>query len=639
MPIAIYRNPRRSESRRPPARSDSFRMEKRNMTFSARRIGKFLAAAALAVHGALGLAGAGAAETAARLEALPPSTAYGDYAVGAKIGFAVDNRQRFDPWNTAYASDAYRAMLRKVEASGQPRTVIFHLWYPAEADRSAGRLGGSRSPWPAVSGERAQMGDYFFRDETFVDPVLRSSVLFPDSYGRLHFRDGGALSELSGGAMQEAFEAVGKRYFAALRGAYIGAPPASAPDGFPIVVLSHGLGDNYSLWNFLGEFLASHGYVVAAPSFVSDSGVPLVFHDPDSAFAGQASADEKREAYGLLMGERKVIPNFLRLMFGAGSAGAFDPARAKAVPGGVRRATTMMQNLFRQRVADVGLLIHTMKLLGAERADCAAGLNSMGATSAARELCGLLAGRVGNTVGLAGHSLGSMTAQMAVNHIPGVAAALGINNGAPFSWTPEEFFGGGLTPDGLPVGSRKPAAQLIGDEDDFVQQVFVGLFQNAVAAAGGDPETAFPLAPERAVPERRANPQPVALSAWLRQTSDRVLVIVRDVDHGLLVDNFGRLFPWPEFGKGALPFGLSPSGRRKAVGGEIREQGFSGAPYDRLGWAEAGDAGAVYMPHLVRDWYARAVFDRYLKNDEDARRRLQGSDPFGDLTSVRREVE
>ena len=62
---------------------------------------------------------------------------------------------------------------------------------------------------------------------------------------------------------------------------------------------------------------------------------------------------------------------------------------------------------------------------------------------------------------------------------------------------------------------------MIGDEDDFVQGVFVGLFRNALAAAGGDPATAFPLAPELAVPERRTNPQPVALSAWMRQTSDR----------------------------------------------------------------------------------------------------------------------
>ena len=42
---------------------------------------------------------------------------------------------------------------------------------------------------------------------------------------------------------------------------------------------------------------------------------------------------------------------------------------------------------------------------------------------------------------------------------------------------------------------------------------------------------------------------------------------------------------------------------------------------------------------LVRDWYARAVFDHYLKGDEEARGRLKSPDPFGDLASVRREIE
>ena len=579
---------------------------------------------ALTVSGALA-----AGETEART--LPPSVGYGDYAVGAKIGFAVDNRQRFDPWNTAYASHAYRAMLRKVEASGQSRTVIFHLWYPAEANRSGQRLAGPRSPWPAVSGRRAKMGDFFFGDGNYAVPVLSSAELFPGTYARLHFRDSGRLAELSGQALQEALKRIGERYFATPRGAYLEAPPASGR--FPVVVLSHGLGGNYGMWTFLGEFLASHGYIVAAPNFISDSGVPLVFHDPDSVFARQASSGEVREAYRLIMEEQKVISNFFGFMFDAP-----DPTTAKAVPGGVRRTTAMMQNLFRQRVADVGLLIHTLKLLGSAEADCRTGLNSMGAASAARELCGLLSGRVGDATGLSGHSLGSMTSQMGVNHIPGVSVAFGLNNGAPFTWTPEEFFGGGRTPEGLPEGSRKPTVQMIGDEDGFVQWVFHTLFQGMLSAAGGDPKTGFPLEAERAVPDRRTNPQPVALSAYRRQTSDRVLVIVRDVDHGRLVNNFARMFPWPDFRKGALPFALSPSGRRKPVGDEIRDRNFSGAPYDRLDWVETENAGSVFMPYVIRDWYARAVFDHYLKGNRKALDRLRGSDPFGEMTSGRREI-
>ena len=175
------------------------------------RVGALVAAAGLAAPSIFA-----APEAAAELASLPPSAVYGDYAVGAKVGFAVDNRQRFDPWNTAYASDAYRAMLRRVEASGQPRTVIFHLWYPAEADRSGDRLAGPRSPWPAVSGERAVMADFFFDDESFAVPVLLSSELFPSAQRRLHLESGGTLAELAGDARQEALESIGGELFRCL---------------------------------------------------------------------------------------------------------------------------------------------------------------------------------------------------------------------------------------------------------------------------------------------------------------------------------------------------------------------------------------------------------------------------------------
>ena len=60
-----------------------------------------------------------------RLAALPAEWGgYGSYAVGTVTSFVVDNRQRFDPWNTAYASADYRETLRRIEASRQRRTVV-----------------------------------------------------------------------------------------------------------------------------------------------------------------------------------------------------------------------------------------------------------------------------------------------------------------------------------------------------------------------------------------------------------------------------------------------------------------------------------------------------------------------------------
>ena len=585
-------------------------------------------------------------EAGARLQEVPASAAYGDYAVGVATGFAVDNRQRFDPWNSAYASPRYRDLLRRVEAAGQHRTVVFQLWYPATPDSARGRLAGLRSTFPAANGRRANFYDFYFQDGAMAQPIgAAAQVVMPQF---IHLQGGGTLAEADGATAPAAFADIGRRILGMPRGAWQDASPAEGK--FPLILLAHGLAGNHGMWSTLGEFLASHGYVVAAPTFVSDGGLPLVFHDQDSPFARQASAEELRQAYELLLGQVKVVPYFYRLLFGQEGRGFappenFDPAAAKVVPGGVERATTMMRNLFRQRVSDVGLVLHTVRLLGADEDTCRTSLAAMGATSAARPisdhyLCGLLNGRIdGERVGIAGHSLGSMTAQLSANHLPGVRAAMGLNNAPPFTWTPEEMFGAGEARDGLPVASRKPVLIMIGDEDDFVQRVFVSLFQSAVAAAGGDPALAFPLTPERAAPERMENPQPVALSAWRRAVSDRLLVIVRDTDHFTLSEDFARLFPWPEFRRGALPFGQTPERHRKPTGKRaFGPPGEVGERYTQLGWSAVGETGEVYLPHVIRDWYARAWFDWHLKGDEDARKRLLKPDPFGALTSERREL-
>ena len=568
-----------------------------------------------------------------QLRELPAGAAYGDYAVGVATGFAVDRRQRFDPWNSAYARPEYRALMRRVEAAGQTRTVVFQLWYPAEPNTSGGRLGGLRSAYPAASGRRANYFDFFFQDGAMARRLGAAAQVILPQY--VHLRGGGVLAESD----DTAFAEIGLQILNASQGAW---QDARAAEGkFPLILLAHGLAGNHAMWSSFGEFLASHGYIVAAPTFVSDGGLPLVFHDEDSPFAKRAAPEELRKAYEMLLGEIKVVPYFYRLMFGqkgfAPSEG-FDPATAKVVPGGVDRATAMMRNLFRQRVSDTALVLHTVRLLGLAPDACRTSLVAMGSTSAARYLCGLLAERIdGERAGVAGHSLGSMTAQLAANHVPGIQAAMGLNNAPPFSWTPEEMFGAGEARDsGLPAGSRKPVLIMIGDEDDSVQGV--SLFQSAVAAAEGDPETAFPLAPERAAPDRSENPQPVALSAWRRAMSDRMLVIVRDTDHFTIAQDFARLFPWPKFRRGDLPFGPSPERTRKPTGPRAFGPPEPGERYTQLGWTSAGDAGEVYLPHVVRDWYAKSWFDWHLKEDREARARLRNPDPFGAVTAVRKEL-
>ena len=543
------------------------------------------------------------------LTSLPPSTAYGDYAVGSVMAFAVDNRQRFDPWHSAYASDdAYRETLRRIEATGQTRTVVFQIWYPAEPDISAGRSQDARAPYPASQGRPSSLMDSYLQDADTAAQIIADAQQADPRYVQVD-------------------TPYARRILQSPQGAWLDAKPA---DGyFPLIILSHGGGGSHAQWTSFAEFLASNGYIVAAPTFISDGRNPLVFHDPDSPFANQSTPEEVRQAYQVLRTGYNVIPNFYRYMF------TDESGERRVIPGGVKRTTTMMQNLFRQRIADVGLVAYTMRMLGEQPDDCQATLASIGATSAARELCGYFAGRVNaDRIGLAGHSLGSITSQLALDHLPNISAALGLNTSAPYTWTPEETFGNGETPDGLPVGSAKPTLIMIGDEDAFVQGVFMNLFQAAVSAAGGDPAIAFPLDAELALPDRVNNPQPVSLSAWQRAISDRALVIVRDVDHNVLAVDYRRNIG----NRDSTP----PVRSRKPTGAAALDPSAATGPpetYNLLDWTTLADGTPVYMPHLIRDWYARAWFDWYLKDDQDAHDRLLNPDPFGSHTSVRSEIE
>ena len=84
----------------------------------------------------------------------------------------------------------------------------------------------------------------------------------------LHVQGGGTLADAGAAAQGQMFSELGRRLVTAPRGAWLDAPPAEGR--FPLIVVAHGLGGSHSMWSTLGEFLASHGYVVAAPTFISD---------------------------------------------------------------------------------------------------------------------------------------------------------------------------------------------------------------------------------------------------------------------------------------------------------------------------------------------------------------------------------
>ena len=121
-----------------------------------------------------------------------------------------------------------------------------------------------------------------------------------------------------------------------------------------------------------------------------------------------------------------------------------------------------------------------------------------------------------------------------------------------------------------------------------------------------------------------------------------MFVIVRDTDHFTPSPRISRgCSPWPEFERGSLPFAPTPERHRKPTGEAV----FGPPARRRRETHTPSSAGArparlarSISPHVVRDWYARAWFDLWLKDDAAAREELRGEDPFGELTSVRRDL-
>lgn len=550
-------------------------------------------------------------------------TKFGDYAVGAKVIFARDKSLRFDPWNSAYASQEYRDLLRQIEASGQPRTVATHVWYPAKPTDETLQINQRlRSPVKAMAGKQARFSDYVLNDPYAFEPLTLS---LNTSLHHIATDDGKRLTDLSEVKLRRALPALVKSFVEQPRGAFLNAPVADGK--FPMVILSHGLGGNYAMWDRAGEFLASHGYVVVAPTYISDGTVPLVFHDPASEFAASNKPKQVGDAYKVLA-EMKVLPNFLSYAFGIenptqDTLNSFEPSELTIVPGGLDKVTDMQRNLFRQRVADLSIVKETLATLNLDKAQC-----QQIAQGSILESCGDFSGKLDmQNVGVSGHSLGSMTSQLALQHVPGIRTAIGLNNGVPYSWAPLEMMGADSDKNGVPLGNTKPLLQLIGDEDDFVQMVFYSIFQQAVIAAGGDASKVLQLPAERAVISKR-NPQPVALSAYQRAQSDKMIVTINDVDHGVLTQHDAE-FNFPNYltQNGKASFSYLIQRNRKATGEDLMNPNFVGEAFYLLSWEQSDDGKWYYKPHVVRDYYYLNWFDYYLKDDKSAKQNLLVS-PF-----------
>lgn len=517
----------------------------------------------------------------------------GPYAVGAASAFVRDSSRPFDPWGARYKSPGVRAVIAEVRAAGDPQIVPVEIHYPVEAAPGAvvslsvqpARVAPAADP-DAV---RATNLDYFHGDRALYDSAFSPRL------------------------EAEEVEAEDRRSF-------LNAPVAEGR--FPVVVLSHGLGGSGRQWTAAAEHLASHGYVVASPSYISDSASSLVFHDPDSAYAagldGPAPA-AARAAEARFGADQPVFRNFFELGWGGSpplGPGGFDPSGPNAIEGGAAAAAAMMGELFQQRVDDIAAVLGYLDALSAPAAECEARLGPGTGTPAGSDgggdrapRCGAFEGAIDTgRVGVMGHSLGSMTSQVASVQIEAVRAAVGLANGLPSTWEPGGGFPDASGDPNRPDGVTKPVAFLSGAEDNFLNYVFRTLWTEAWTGSGGDPGEMFPLPAEQAVPTAD-NPLPIVASSYTRATGPKINVMATDANHDLFTDRVGFNTPY------SLTAGSTMWRTRFPKGAERDDPSWQGESFQLLGWEADAEGNQQYLPHQIRNHYAVAMFNTYVKED------------------------
>ncbi len=512
----------------------------------------------------------------------------GRFAVGAVSTFVRDPTREFDRWGSTYKNEDVRALIEEVRAAGDPQVVPIEIHYPVEADPAA-VLDGSVQPARVLpcadpTAALATNLDYFHGDQ-----ALYASVL------------SGQLAELGDPAAPLELG----RVEAEDRRSHLGVAPA--PGRFPVVVLCPGLFGVARQWTAAAEHLASHGYVVVSASFISDSRTPLVFHDPDSAYAAEFGADEVAAAEQRFGADDPVFRNFFDLGWGApmpADPAQLDPSSLTAIEGGAAAIATMMGDLFQQRVHDIAAILEHLRVLSLPEDQCRA---QLGPGTRAARLSGLFEGHIDVArVGVMGHSLGSITAQVASVQLDAVKATVGLNNGLPSTWEPGDGFPNRSDAPDRPDGVTKPIAFLSGAEDDFVDFVFRKLFLDLWTMTGGDPTEMFPLRAERQTPTH-ANPLPIVASSYARARGPKLSVLAADVEHTIYGDTLGANIPYH------LTKDRVRGSTRFAKGDDRLDPAFEGEAYDLLGWRGNERGERVYVPHQLRNHYAVAMFETYVK--------------------------
>ena len=506
------------------------------------------------------------------------------YAVGVVPNFVRDFNQPFDAWGMKYKSDKYRAFLAEMAAKGVPRTTFTQIYYPAvKGEGVVSNRAATTIPAPlpaAASGRQVTISD-----------MIAGSEILAGVLGSDELAESPTFQNWDGYPYQ----------------AFVDAPMAEGR--FPLIILVHGLGGSVHTFASAAEYLASQGYIAVTVSLTSDSASSPFAEDPSSPAFG-LSDEEKQRIYRLRSQEAAstVFANFYKLLFGYDKplpegGGAPSMSELVAQPDGAARAGQSQADLFEQRAADAARVIAEMKYLNESEALCKAALEHSGYS---KPLCGRFEGRIDvSKIGIMGHSLGSMTSQAAAAFHEDVDTVIGFNNGMPRMWEPWGGFPGDPVGD-LPAGVNKPFLLVIGSDDHFVHNVFREIHWQLFKAAGGDPRENYPLALEQPWPTAD-NPQPVARASYERAAAEKMLLVFRDEGHDSAMDDVREHF---------VP-GTVIQGNRVPLSPDIAQP----ETYEILGWIKDGGYD-VYLPHLMRNYFAVNWFNWILKGDESARSRL-----------------
>jgi dienelactone hydrolase len=518
-------------------------------------------------------------------------TALGPYLVGSRTLTVRDPARAFDPWNAVYGSDAYKALLGQLAALGEPRTLVTEIWYPVAPAPGCRPLHRREAPACVPAGtRRATYLDYYAGDRSIFDRRGVSPYLVTDTgqpVAALAATDPAAHAAL----VTDVLDELASRP----RGSFVDAPVA--PGRFPLVVMSHGgftglerPDSHREIFTSEAEFLASRGFIVVAMNHTGDSRLPTVFHDEGSRLRQVGGPAAVAGAYETLFSQAPVPDRIVSLIF---------------QPGGWAQANLMMQRLFELRTDDVVSVIEAVRTL-----DATAG--------------GWLAGRVNlDRVAVAGFSLGSMTAQVALASVPGLTTGMSWNNGLPRAWEPPRY-----------QALTKPHFFSLSTEDELSRTFFTNVpflvYPNVVP--GGQPSDFLVDEAERAFPPTRDNPEPVVRAAYDRATGPKLLLGFVDATHWDVTDYDDYLFPRHRLAAGETRVAFDNRLQRLPFGAEVLDPTFVGAPYETMSW-QLSDGQWVYRPHVIRNHYAASWYGLFLQGHEPYRRRLL-RDPFGDDTQV-----